>query len=195
MTASSLILEGLGCIRGGRVLFTGIDLVLEAGGAAIATGPNGAGKTSLLRLIAGLLTPGAGSVTQEGGIAFAGMEPALDRDTPLAKALAYWARIDGSGADDVARGLEAMALANLAEVPVRMLSAGQLKRASLARVIAGPAAIWLLDEPGNGLDRDAQAMLEAAIAGHRVAGGIVVAATHQPLAMDGAVEIPLVVAT
>ncbi|MBC2779109.1 heme ABC exporter ATP-binding protein CcmA [Parasphingopyxis marina] len=191
MTASSLILDGLGCIRGGRVLFKGVDLSLDAGDAAVATGPNGAGKTSLLRLIAGLLTPGAGSVTHQGAIAFAGMEPALDRDVALAKALAYWARIDGGGAGDIARGLDAMALTKLAEVPVRMLSAGQLKRATLARTIAGPAAIWLLDEPGNGLDRDAQARLEAAIAAHRAAGGIVVAATHQPLAMDGAVEIAI----
>jgi heme exporter protein A len=105
--------------------------------------------------------------------------------------LLYWARIDGGGADEVARGLEAMALEKLADVPVRMLSAGQLKRATLARVIAGPAAIWMLDEPGNGLDKEAQARLEAAIANHRAAGGIVVAATHQPLAMDGAVKIPM----
>jgi heme exporter protein A len=70
-----------------------------------------------------------------------------------------------------------------------MLSTGQSKRAALARVIAGGADIWLLDEPGNGLDSDARTRLEAAIAGHRAAGGIVVAATHQPLAMPDAANV------
>lgn len=84
-----------------------------------------------------------------------------------------------------------MGLANLAEVPVRLLSTGQRKRATLARLVAGRAAIWLLDEPGNGLDEASLGRLAEAMAGHRAAGGIVLAATHQPLGLDDAARIVL----
>ena len=85
-----------------------------------------------------------------------------------------------------------MGLAHLAEVPVRMLSTGQRKRATLARVIASGAPLWLLDEPANGLDLEGQARLaEAAMAAHRAGGGAILAATHQPLGLDGATPVPL----
>lgn len=187
--SASLQLEKLGCIRGDRLLFSGLNLALAPGGAARVTGPNGAGKSSLLRLIAGLLDAASGRVAVKGALAFAGDQAALDRDVPLGRTLLFWARLDGGHRDDVARAFEAMGLAHLADVPVRMLSTGQLKRAGIARVIAGRAAIWLLDEPANGLDREARGLLEAAIAGHRAGGGIVVAATHQPLDLPGAAEI------
>ncbi len=190
MTAR-LRLESLGCIRGDRALFTGLNLILGAGDAALVTGPNGAGKTSFLRVIAGLLPMQSGMVEAEGRLGFAGEQAALDRNHSLKTALLYWARLDGHGSAEVNAALEAMALEKIADVPVRMLSTGQAKRAALARVIASHADIWLLDEPGNGLDTDARARLEAAIARHRDAGGIVVAATHQPLAMPDAAEIPI----
>lgn len=190
MTAS-LALDGIGCVRGGRALFTGLGLALGAGDAVRVTGPNGAGKTSLLWILAGLLAAQAGEVRAEGRIALAGELAALDRDKPLEQALLYWARLDGGGREEVKRGLEAMAMTPLAGIPVRMLSTGQRKRAALARVIAGRADIWLLDEPANGLDRDSRARLEAAIAAHRAAGGIVVVATHQPLDLPGAAELPI----
>lgn len=181
----------MGCVRGGRALFTGVDLDLAPGDALAVTGPNGAGKTSLLRLVAGLLPAQAGSITCGGRMAFAGEQAALDPERPLARALRYWARIDGGGEAEVARALDAMGLGHLAEVPVRMLSAGQRKRASLARVIAGGAEIWLLDEPTNGLDTDSRERLEAAIAAHRAGGGIALVATHQPVAMAGARELAI----
>lgn len=189
--SAALTLSDLGCVRGDRTLFSGLVLMLGAGGAARVTGPNGAGKTSLLRLIAGLLPTQAGTVEIEGAIAFAGEQAALDRDLPLRRALNYWAKLDGREEAAVQAALDSMALEKLADVPVRMLSNGQLKRAALARVIVGGADIWLLDEPANGLDSDAQARLEAAIAGHRAAGGIVVAATHQPLEIPGAVPVSI----
>lgn len=191
LMAAKLRLEKLGCIRGDRPLFSGLDLMLDSGGAALVTGPNGAGKTSLLRVIAGLLPAQSGTVETDGTLGFAGEQAALDRNRPLKSALLYWARLDGGEPAQVHAALETMALANIADVPVRMLSTGQAKRAALARVIASHADIWLLDEPGNGLDTDARARLEAAIANHRDAGGIVVAATHQPLAMPDAAEIPI----
>lgn len=189
--SARLRLAGVGCVRGGRALFTGVDLDLAPGDALAVTGPNGAGKTSLLRLVAGLLPAQAGSIESAGRMAFAGEQAALDSERPLAKALRYWARIDGGGDADVARALEAMGLGHLSEVPVRLLSAGQRKRASLARVIAGSAEIWLLDEPANGLDTDSRERLEAAIAAHRSGGGIALVATHQPVAMAGARELAI----
>jgi heme exporter protein A len=84
-----------------------------------------------------------------------------------------------------------MGIAHLAEVPVHMLSTGQRKRAGLARVVASGAPLWLLDEPGNGLDADGIARLEAAMAAHRAAGGAILAATHQPLALPGAKSVAL----
>lgn len=191
MTAA-LAFASVACLRGGRILFEGMSFALAAGDAALVIGPNGAGKSSLLRIAAGLLRAGAGAVTREGTLALAAADgAALDPALPLGRALAFWARLDGGGAADVARGLDAMGIAGLGEVPVRMLSTGQRRRAAIARVIAGDARIWLLDEPGNGLDEAALARLSAAIAAHRATGGVVLVATHQPLGISEARTIAL----
>jgi heme exporter protein A len=155
-------------------------------------GPNGAGKSSLLRVLAGLLRPAAGTVTA-GSIALLAEAPALDEELPVAVALGFWARMDGApGADArVEAALEEVGLGAIAGLPVRLLSTGQRRRAALARVIASPATLWLLDEPSNGLDTGSIARLEATIARHRNEGGAVVVATHQPLALPGAVEVVL----
>lgn len=189
--AARLAFDRVACLRGDRLLFEGLSFALEAGGAALLTGPNGAGKSSLMRIAAGLLPASAGTVEREGGIAFTGETTALDPRLPLAQALGFWAKLDGAAPADVDAALDRMAIANLAQVPVRMFSTGQRKRAALARVIAGRAAIWLLDEPGNGLDTASLDRLAAAMAAHRETGGIVIVATHQPLALPGAVEITL----
>lgn len=188
MSAGPLLeLTDVGCVRGHRLLFEGVDLTLEPGAAAVVRGANGAGKSSLLRIAAGLLRASAGRV-RSAGAALSDENPALDARLPLARALAFWARIDGGDAE---AGMSAMDLAGLADVPVRMLSTGQRRRAGLARVIAGGAALWLLDEPANGLDANGCDRLEAAIAAHRAGGGAVLVATHQPLDLPGAREIVL----
>ncbi len=151
------------------------------------TGPNGAGKSSLLRICAGLLRPTAGTV-EAGRCALADEHPALDERQRLGDALAFWARLDGA---DLAPAIGAMGLAYLAEVPVRMLSTGQRKRAVLARVAASGAPLWLLDEPANGLDSEGRDRLAAAAAAHRAAGGAVLAASHQPIGLDGAQKLEL----
>lgn len=189
MSAAPLLrLEDVACIRGGRLLFEGLGLALEAGGAAVVTGPNGIGKSSLIRIAAGLLRAAAGRVERNGAAALADEAAALDERLTLGRALDFWARIDGAEAE---AGMDPMGLSRLAAVPVRMLSTGQRKRAVLARVVASGAPLWLLDEPANGLDPEGQERLAEAMAEHRRRGGAVLAASHQPLDLPGAAELRL----
>ena len=153
-------------MRGGRLLFEGLDLTLGAGEAVHVTGPNGCGKSSLIRMVAGLLRPSAGRI-ERAAVALADEGLALDRELPLGRALGFW------GGPQLSEALTAFDLDRLAEVPVRLLSTGQAKRARLARVMASGAPLWLLDEPLNGLDRDGVERLDAAIAAHRASGGAV----------------------
>ena len=166
--------DGLALVRGGRLLFEGLGLKLEPGGAIHVAGPNGSGKTSLIRLVAGLLRPTAGQL-KRAEAALADGALALDRELPLGRALAFWKGVH------LGEAMEAFHLGELAHVPVRLLSTGQAKRASLARVMASGAPLWLLDEPLNGLDRDGAQRLNAVISAHREAGGAVFAASHAPL--------------
>ena len=188
MGQGQLTFDSVSCRRGGRLMFEQLSFSLGAGEAAIVAGPNGVGKSSLLRLAAGLLEPIGGVISRSGRIALADESLALDRQSPLATALQFWAAIDGGSVQDA---LAAVSLDHLAQVPVRMLSTGQRKRAVLARVIASRAAVWLLDEPGNGLDTASLGGLSRLIADHRMRGGIVLAASHQPLGIEGAKDIQL----
>src|SRR5262249_1946572 len=151
----------LGCVRGGRRVFRAISFSIAARNALLLTGPNGAGKSSLLRMIAGLIHPAEGNITLEGSDPEVSVgEHAhdagdLDPRDPAWRAtenLKFWARFLTGGRQVaetalVERGLEAVGLANLARLPAGYLSAGQRRRLSLARVLAVPRPIWLLDEP------------------------------------------------
>lgn len=188
--SAALRAERVTCARGGRTLFADLSFELVSGDAAVVSGPNGIGKSSLVRIAAGLLAPAAGTMTALGRTALLTEAAALDAELPLAKALMFWRRIDGTATgDDV---LAAFDLSALADVPVRLLSTGQRKRAGLARVAASGAAIWLLDEPANGLDSAGTALLEAVIERHRATGGIVLLATHLPIRIDAARQVDLV---
>ena len=165
--------ESVTCRRGGRLLFEDLNLQLGPGEALHLTGPNGSGKSSLIRLAAGLLRAERGRI-ERSDIALADEHLALDREQPLRRALGFW-----SG--DVDQAMDALDLTRLADVPVRLLSTGQAKRATLARVAASGAPLWLLDEPLNGLDADGVERLDALIARHLGEGGAVLAASHGPL--------------
>lgn len=165
--------------RGGRTLVEGLDLGLAPGERVHVTGANGSGKSSLLRLAAGLLRADRGRV-ERAPAALADDHPALDRELPLGAALGFWARLGGSPGR-VGEALAALGLERLAEVPVRLLSAGQLKRAALARVLASSAPLWLLDEPLNGLDSSGLQRIAGVFDGHCAAGGAVLAASHVAL--------------
>ena len=191
MTDAALRLSGIACARGGRMLFRGVDLALKPGGSALLRGPNGVGKSSLMRICAGLLRPAAGAIERRGRIALADERLALDMEQLLGAALGFWARMDDADQARLDRALEAMALGPLAQVPVRMLSTGQRKRAALARVVASGAPIWLLDEPGNGLDDASLELLGAVITEHIAGGGILLAASHQPLPIPAHVTMDL----
>lgn len=199
-----LDVDGLSCRRNERLLFSGLSFAVAAGEALILTGPNGVGKTSLLRVLAGLLR------AEDGSVALAPAEP--DRDLaarsvflssrdPLKGALTVrellesWRAIAfGSGPARVEAALEAFDLGALASVPCAYLSSGQRRRVSLARLALAEAArrpLWLLDEPTNALDAAARARLAGAVARHLEAGGLVVAATHDPLGWPRATTLDL----
>jgi heme exporter protein A len=162
--------------RGGRLLFEDLDLALGPGEALQVAGPNGSGKSSLIRLAAGLLRAESGHV-ERSTLALADDNLALDRELQLGRALGFW-----GGAAEAA--LLALGIGHLADVPARLLSSGQAKRATLARVVVSRARLWLLDEPLNALDSDGTERLAHLIEQHCEAGGAVLAASHQPLPGD-----------
>lgn len=170
-----LRLDEVACARGGRLLVRHLSLVLDPGAAIRLDGPNGAGKSSLLRLSAGLLRPLFGRVERAGACALVDERPGFDADRPLEREIAWWV-----GGRPVSPALEAMGIAHLAAVPIRLLSLGQTRRAALARAIAGGEPLWLLDEPGASLDADGRGRLDNAVTAHRANGGAVLLADHRP---------------
>ena len=169
------------------MLFRGLSFALEPGQAVQVAGANGTGKSSLIRILAGLLRPGAGRIESRGALGLLDERTALDPHQPLGEALAFWQRLDQPADSEMVR----LGLGELAEIPVRYLSTGQKKRAALARLIGQGAAIWLLDEPLNGLDTRGAALVEELAAEHCRAGGIAVIASHQPFALPALARLDL----
>jgi heme exporter protein A len=167
------------------MVFRHLDFDLRPGGVLLLRGPNGSGKSSLLRMMSGLLPPAAGELSWGGApiaaeperhrrrLAFLGHLDALKPALTVAENLGFWC-----GPAAVAPALAALGIASLSRLPARLLSAGQRRRLALARIVARAAPLWLLDEPTNALDDEAEAMFAAALAAHRAAGGMAAIALH-----------------
>ncbi len=189
-----LRVEELACWRGERAVFAGLSFSLEAGEAVALLGPNGAGKSSLLRVLAGLLPAAEGRILWGGRdvhsdaaahaarLRYLGHLDALKPALSVRENLSFHAALAGG---DVDAALASMALAPLADLPARVLSAGQRRRLALARLALAPASLWLLDEPTVGLDTASIARFGALLAEHCTRGGMVLAATHVPLPITG----------
>lgn len=190
--------DGLAAFRGERLVFERVRFTVTPGGAMLLVGPNGSGKSTLLRLLAGLVRPMAGVLRWNGKdsladlplhairVAYVGHQDAIKPGLSIAENLRFW-----GAAASIAHALDAVDLGRLADLPARMLSAGQKRRLALSRLALSTAPIWLLDEPTLGLDVKAVARFGELLAAHRDRGGIVIAATHLPLPLPGAVEFCL----
>jgi heme exporter protein A len=192
MMTATLTASNLTCVRGGRRLFENLCFSVVGGGIMALTGPNGAGKTSLLRMLAGLLPPAAGDVriAADGIVAedaedrahlvgWLGCETALKPQLTLREQLGFFAGLYcACGAE---QALERFDLTKTADLPARMLSAGQKRRASLARLMLMGRPVWLLDEPLVSLDEEGRGLTRRAIEAHCREGGLAVVAGHDPL--------------
>ncbi len=194
--------QSLTCQRGGRVVFADLSFQLRAGAAVMLLGPNGSGKSSLLRVLAGLLKPSQGSLNwndlkasddPEAHVArlhYVGHHDALKPVLTVTENVRFWASLHDSGGQASQQrtedALSRLDLLRLRDYPCKMLSAGQKRRANLARLLAAPAQLWLLDEPATALDRASVATLESIIADYRAAGGMVILSTHQDIVLPDA---------
>lgn len=179
------------CVRGGREIFAALDFDVTTGHALALTGLNGAGKSSLLRMIAALLPKAGGTISLHGGddddlslaeqAHYLGHRDALKPSLSVLENLNFWRGFLGGPTTDAHSALQKVSLDHATYLPASVLSAGQRRRLSIARLLSIRRPIWLLDEPLSALDMSGQAMFASAMAEHLAGGGLIVAATHGPL--------------
>jgi heme exporter protein A len=194
-----LIAENLGGERGGDMVFSGIGFALDLGQALVVTGPNGSGKSTLLRVIAGLLPVAEGRLLLEGGgeafpsIAsvchYLGHQNAMKPALSVAENLRFWRHFNGDGQLGVEEALETVGLGGIGHLPFGYLSTGQRRRAAIAKLLVSHRPLWLLDEPTAGLDKASEGRFAGLMTRHLEGAGMIVAATHLPLGLDGATEL------
>ena len=189
-----LVVEDLCCLRGERIVLDGVGFCLEPGSAVQLEGPNGSGKTTLLRAICGLAPVASGRIYWDGfeldpgdeaflaALTWIGDTPGVKRDlTPLENLAVQRALLAVPPRMTDAGALARVGLGEHAETPLRYLSAGQCRRAALARLAGAPSALWVLDEPLTALDAGGKALVEDLIGEHLARGGLCVISTHQRL--------------
>ena len=201
---NTLSLQSVSCIRGGKTLFTNLDLKIKSGTILRISGDNGAGKSSLLRILCGLLPPQSGEVIWgnqvinkdrdqfHSELIYLGHIPALKADFTALENLISLALIGGQ-VITAKEGLQALAeagLADQAQRTVRTLSQGQKQRIALARLrLPQTKPLWILDEPFNSLDQQSNQLLQSLLVEHVKHDGIVALSSHQTLSMDDGPQV------
>lgn len=184
LATTPLEIRGLALRRGPRLLFEGLGFELDPGQILHLQGANGAGKTSLLETLTGLRRAVQGEVRglpEPGGLHWLGHRNALNLNLSVLENLRFWCGLNGVAEAGIGGALERVGLARLRHRITRTLSAGQKRRAALARLLLSPRPLWLLDEPLDGLDRQGLELFAVLLGEHAAAGGVAVVTSHQPL--------------
>ncbi len=186
--ASALSAHGLSCVRGGKMVFSSLDFTVATGSVLLLRGANGSGKSSLLQILAGLLVAEAGRILSFGnaasggnylrGLRYIGHGNGIKEQLTAEENLLFYKKFRGWDALMPHLVLQRVALAGQAKLLAGDLSSGQQRRLALARLLLAPAALWLLDEPCTGLDKNAGTWFAAALRSHCTAGGAAVIAQH-----------------
>ena len=194
-----LVVNELAGERGGEKVFAGVSFSVERGQALAVTGENGTGKTTLLRVIAGLLPAAAGTAALEGGgeewptpqaaAHFLGHQNGMKTALTVEENLRFWRAFNGEPHMEPVEALEMVWLGDIGHLPFGYLSTGQKRRAAIARLLVSYRPLWLLDEPTAGLDARSERQFGALMQAHLEDGGMIIAATHLPLGLDGAAEL------
>lgn len=186
--------ENLAGERGGETIFAGLSFALSEGEALVVTGPNGSGKSTLLRIICGLLQTEAGKVElrEDGTVLpvraachYLGHQNAMKPALSVRENLSFWQKFNGAAQAEIDEALEAVDLPGVEHLPFGYLSTGQKRRVSIAKLLVSHRPLWIVDEPTAGLDKASEARFAEIMRGHMREGGMIVAATHIPLGLEG----------